>query len=213
MVNETVDPETGELRDTVFSRLLGERVTDIAFHAAREADPDAQLVYNDYMGWDTGQSRHRDGVMRLVDGMVERGVPIDALGVQSHIWASPGERSDGFDPARDARWHDFLTAITRLDLDLAVTEFDVNDTRLAYEIAERDADISALAEHYLSLMLSYPQTRDVLVWGMADPYSWLQNLWPRPDGEAKRPSPYDANFRPKPLRAAIARALQSAPAR
>ena len=213
VVNETIDPETGELRDTVFSRLLGERVMDIAFNAAREADPRAQLVYNDYMGWDNGQDRHRDGVMRLVDGMATRGTPIDALGVQSHIWAAPNERLDGYDPDRDARWRDFLTGITRLDLELAVTEFDVNGTNLPFDIEERDAEIAALAEHYLTVMLSYTQTRDLLVWGMADHYSWLQNLWPRPDGEPKRPSPYDASFRAKPLRAAIANALENAPAR
>ena len=213
VVNETIDPATGELRDTVFSRLLGERVMDIAFHAAREAAPEAQLVYNDYMGWDTGQARHRDGVMRLLDGVVARGVPIDALGVQSHIWASASERLAGYPSDRDARWHDFLTGITRLGLDLAVTEFDVNDTNLPFDIGERDAEIAALAEHYLSLMLSYSQTRDLLVWGMADHYSWLQTLWPRPDEAVKRPAPYDSSFRAKPLRAAIARALQNAPSR
>lgn len=211
VVNETIDPDTGQMRDTVFTRLLGERLLDIAFNAVREADPQAQLVYNDYMGWDDGQERHRDGVYALLQGLTERGAPINALGVQSHIWA--GSSGAPFSMARDETWREFLTAVTALDLDLLVTEFDVNDTNLPYDFASRDQAVAELAEHYLTLMLSYPETKDVLVWGMADRYSWLQTLWPRPDGEPKRPCPYDEAFRPKPLRDAIARALMNAPQR
>jgi endo-1,4-beta-xylanase len=213
VVNETIDPDTGQMRDTLFTRLLGERAIDIAFHAVREADPQAELVYNDYMGWDDGQARHREGVLRLLQTMKERAVPLDALGVQSHIWANPSDSQTGFDPGRDSLWRDFLDDVTGLGLNLLVTEFDVNDTTLAYDIEARDQAIADLTEHYLGLMLAYPQTRDVLVWGMADPYSWLQKLWPRPDGEPKRPTPYDDNFAAKPMRDAIARAFINAPAR
>jgi endo-1,4-beta-xylanase len=48
---------------------------------------------------------------------------------------------------------------------------------------------------------------------MADHYNWLQDFQPRADGLPKRPCPYDADLRPKPLRAAIADALRAAPAR
>lgn len=210
VVNETIDPETGEMRDTIFTRLLGERLLDITHNAVREADPEAQLVYNDYMSWDTGHEAHRDGVLALIQGMRDRGAPIDALGLQSHIWAGSSIESTGFDPTRDETWRDFLSAATSMDVDLLVTEFDVNGTNLPFDIEGRDRAIAELAEHYLSLVLSFEQTRDVLVWGMADPYSWLQNLWPRPDGEAKRPTPYDANFQAKPMRDAIARAFINA---
>jgi endo-1,4-beta-xylanase len=45
---------------------------------------------------------------------------------------------------------------------------------------------------------------------MTDRYSWLQDRTPRADGLPKRPCPYDADFRPKPLREAIAGALRGA---
>ncbi|MCP2678360.1 endo-1,4-beta-xylanase [Maricaulaceae bacterium NA33B04] len=210
VVNETIDPETGQMRDTVLTRLLGERLLDIAHNAVREADPEAQLVYNDYMSWDEGHEAHRDGVLTLIQGMRDRGVPIDALGLQSHIWAGRSIETTGFDTTRDETWRDFLSAVTSMDVDLLVTEFDVNDTNLPFDIEGRDRAIAELAEHYLNLVLSFEQARDVLVWGMADPYSWLQNLWLRPDGEAKRPTPYDADFQAKPLRDAIARAFINA---
>ena len=68
VVNETVDADTGELRETPLSRAMGQSVLDVAFHAAREAAPQAQLVYNDYMSWEAGHEKHRAGVLRLLEG-------------------------------------------------------------------------------------------------------------------------------------------------
>ena len=66
---------------------------------------------------------------------------------------------------------------------------------------------------YLDLMLSYPQLRDVLAWGMTDRFSWLNGFDPRADKSMKRGTPYDVDYRPKPLRAAMAAAFASAAAR
>lgn len=210
VINETIDPSTGRLRETSLTRHLGENIIDIAYHATREADPDGEIVYNDYMSWEAGHETHQEGVLRLLEGMVERGVPIDALGVQSHIGSGNYDTSVGFDTARDDHWRGFLDQVTGLGLDLAITEFDVHDKNLPYDIESRDQAVAELARRYLDLMFSYPQTRDVLVWGLSDRYSWLQNVWPRSDGAAKRPTPYDADFRAKPLRAAIAAAFEAA---
>ena len=68
--------------------------------------------------------------------------------------------------------------------------------------------VYAKANH--DLMLSYPQLRDVLCWGMVDRYSWLEGFDPRADKTPKRGTPYDAKFRPKPLREAIAKAFSQA---
>jgi endo-1,4-beta-xylanase len=52
-----------------------------------------------------------------------------------------------------------------------------------------------------------------LCWGMVDKFSWLQNFSKRADETPQRPTPYDDNYRPKPLRDAIAAAFESAPKR
>jgi endo-1,4-beta-xylanase len=62
-------------------------------------------------------------------------------------------------------------------------------------------------------MLSYPQLGDVLAWGMTDRYSWLDDFDPRADKTLKRGTPYDANFRPKLLRKAMADAFAGASSR
>jgi endo-1,4-beta-xylanase len=209
VVNEAIDPATGGMRDNAFTPYLGERCLDVAFHAARAADPGCQLVYNDYMGWDLGSSRHRDGVIRLLNRLKTRGAPVDALGLQSHLAPPAGDRAG--DPARD--WREFLNEATGMGLGLLITELDVEDRRLPADIALRDAQAGAYAKAYLDLTLSYPQVRDVLCWGMDDRYSWLLRRDPRADGLAKRPCPYDVDLKPKPFRAAIAQAMADAPAR
>ena len=212
VVNETIDPATGQMRQTVFTRWLGDKVIDIAFHAAREAAPGCQLVYNDYMEWEQGNEVHRAGVLRLLERLKRDGVPVDALGLQSHI----GGDSDLTGPAgrpEPAAWRGFLEAATALGLDLLVTELDVNDRSFAADPVRRDAEAAAYARDYLDLTLSFPQVKDVLAWGMTDRFSWLNGRSPRADGLPKRPCPYDADFRPKQLRDAIAAALQGAAAR
>ena len=77
----------------------------------------------------------------------------------------------------------------------------------------RDAQIATAAKEYLDVMLSYKQLDQVLCWGMVDHFSWLQGFSPRADGTPQRPTPYDKNFKAKPLRHAMAAAFASAPAR
>lgn len=213
VINETVDADTGELRETSLSKAMGQNVLDVAFHTARQAAPHAQLVYNDYMSWEAGHEKHRAGVLRLLEGFKTRGVPIDALGVQSHIGSGNFDESVGFDTAQEREWRRFLDEATGMGLDLVITEFDVHDKNLPADIPTRDAAVADLGKRYLDLMLGYEQTKGVMCWGMADGASWLQGNWPRSDGGAKRPTPYDAEYRAKTLRAAIADSFLAAPAR
>jgi endo-1,4-beta-xylanase len=62
-------------------------------------------------------------------------------------------------------------------------------------------------------MFSYPQLRDVLAWGMVDPYSWLQSFAPRGDGQPLRPNPYDGAFQRKALYQGIVDAFSATIAR
>ena len=216
VVNEAVDNRTGEMRETAFSRAMGgpEAVVDLAFRVAREAAPQAQLVYNDYMSWDSWSGPHRAGVLRLLEGFRRRNVPVDALGVQSHIGTGNNEGARGFDGRDEAEWRRFLDSVTAMGYDLLITEFDVHDMDVTGDIQARDRAVADLGGAYLDLMLSYDRMGDILVWGMSDRYSWLQPRGRRADHLPKRPCPYDSEFDPKPLRSAIALSLaQAAPRR
>jgi endo-1,4-beta-xylanase len=217
VVNETVDEVTGEMRQSPFTKFLGDATIDICFDAAHKAAPHAKLVYNDYMGWGPGSTRHRDGVLKLLQRLKANKAPVHLLGVQSHIGPGNNVESQGsntFNAADQTSWKQFLDAVVALDLRLALTEFDVSERGTPSDIVTRDREMADLTRRYLDFMFAYRQTDYLMAWGMMDHYSWLQNFYgTRPDGMLKRPSPYDDNYQPKPMRQAIADAFRNAPMR
>jgi endo-1,4-beta-xylanase len=206
VVNETIEDKTGEVRDTPWTRLLGFDVLRIAYEAAREAAPHAQLVYNDYMSWNPRYTAFRGGVLKLLEKFKASKIPVDALGVQSHIKG---------DDIQHKEWKAFVDEVTGMGYGLLITEFDVNDKYMPADVKQRDAQVAAQARDYLDMMLSYRQINQVLCWGIVDKQSWLRydKDQLRPDGEPQRPNPYDDSYQPKPMREAIAAALAAAPAR
>lgn len=216
VVNEAVQPETGEIRDTVVTKALGHEATlDVMFHTARAEAPHAQLVYNDYMSWERNaeDETHMRGVLKLLEGFRKRGTPVDALGIQSHIRLLKPLSVAEIVRESEGPWRRFLNEVVAMGYKLEITEFDVNDKLAPTDIVIRDRAVADFAKAYLDLMLSYPQLRDILAWGMVDRYSWLNDFDPRTDKTVKRGTPYDAEFRAKPLRQAIAAAfMEAAPA-
>lgn len=208
VVNETVDEKTGEIRQSPFTRALGFDALRIAFEAAREHAPRAQLVYNDYMSWEAGNEAHRAGVLRLLEQFKSKKIPVDALGIQSHLG------NDGqIQQAQRKQWQAFVDAVVGMGYGLLITELDVNDKDLPGDFARRDAHVAAVARDYLDLMLSYKPLDQVLCWGMVDKFSWLQNFSKRADKTPQRSTPYDDSYRAKPLRQALATAFEAAPKR
>jgi endo-1,4-beta-xylanase len=182
------------------------------FHTAREEAPHAQLVYNDYMSWERNaeDETHIRGVLNLLEGFRKRGIPVDALGVQSHIRLLKPLTVAEIVRESEGPWRRFLDQVVGMGYKLLVTEFDVNDRMAPTAAAPRDRMVADYAKAYLDVMLSYPGLGDLLCWGMVDRYSWLNGFDPRGDGTPKRGTPYDFRFRPKPLRQAIAAAFSEA---
>jgi len=210
VVNETID-EDGQMRQTPFTQALGDEAIDFAFHQAQALLPDTELVYNDYMIWNRASGAHRLGVLRLLESFRTRGVPCDALGIQSHLGGLGSAEAIGsaFD---EQAWRAFLDEVTGMGYRLLITELDVNDRSFPSEPSRRDAEIAAYVKAYLDLVLSYEQMGDVIAWGLCDRFSWLSE--PKFGGsEDSRPTPYDRDFKPKPMRDAIAAAFRAAPAR
>lgn len=210
VVNETVDDQNGTLRTSSLSNAFGgtEVMLDYAFHTARKAIPNSELVYNDYMDWEPGQENFRTGVLRMLEGFKKRGVPCDTLGLQSHIGVREGSLK-----GQEKLWRAFLDEVTGMGYKLAITEFDVNDRALPGDIARRDRAVADYARAYLDICFSYKQLTDVLAWGLCDKYSWLSGFMPRGDKQLQRSTPYDTGFKPKPLYTAIEDAFKAAPAR
>jgi endo-1,4-beta-xylanase len=217
VVNEAVDNVTGEMRETPLSKAMGtpDQVLRTAFHAARAALPGTELVYNDYMGWETNSAAHRDGVLRLLERLRQTGAPVNTLGIQAHIGSGNQDSNAGrvFDARDEKSWRKFLEAVTAMGYSLSITEFDVHDATLPGEFDQRDRQVAALGRAFLDLTLSFKQVNVVVCWGLVDSHSWLQGRTPRKDGMPKRPAPYDNHYLSKPLRGAISAALRAAPIR
>ena len=199
------------------SKAIGspDAVLEIAFHAARDNLPETELVYNDYMGWESDDAQHRDGVLRLLERFRKNKVPVNALGIQAHIGSGnqDGNANRTFDTRDEKAWRKFLEEVTGMGYSLLITELDVHDAPLPADFEVRDKAVAALARAFLDLTLSFTQVNAVLCWGLMDTHSWLQWRDPRTDGLPKRPTPYDNHYKPKPLREAIAAAFRAAPPR
>jgi len=212
VVNEAIDHDTNGLMETSMSRAMGsaEAVLDLAFHSARDQLPDADLVYNDYMSWEPPHAAHCADVLRLLEGFRRRNVPVDTLGIQSHIEMFSTDPATGVGPYREREWRQFLDEAVAMGYKLLISEFDVKDKALPGDIVLRDARVADYARRYFDVMLDYAELGDILAWGMVDRFSWLQGFAPRDDGLEVRCCPYDSAYRPKPLREAIAASFAAA---
>jgi len=212
VVNEAIDHDTNGLMETSMSRAMGsvEATLDLAFHTARDQLPTVELVYNDYMSWEPDHAAHCADVLRLLEGFRRRNVPVDTLGIQSHIEMYSIDPATGVGPYREREWRAFLDEAVAMGYKLLISEFDVKDRALPADVATRDAKVADYTRRYFDVMLDYDALGDILAWGMADAFSWLQGFAPRTDGLEVRCCPYDSAYRPKPMREAIAASLAAA---
>ena len=216
VVNEPIYVEHGRddaLRTTVFLDQVGPGYLDLAYRAARAADPEACLVVNEYgLIDDTPEAdRKRDAVLRLLERMKRAGTPVDALGVQAHIDFA----GDAFMPAKFRR---FLAEVAALDLEIQVTELDVTDERAPGAIAVRDRLVADAYTRFLEVALDEPAVKVLVTWGLSDRNSWIvrheyKAEVERKDGLPSRPLPFDAALARKPAWHATAAALRAAPKR
>ena len=202
VVNEAIEVKDGRsdgMRNTVWLRLVGDDYIELAFRTARDADPQALLTYNDYgIEAETPEAeRKRQSVIELLRRMVARRVPLDAVGVQSHI-AALAVPTSGTGAAYGAGLMRFIAAARELGLQVFLTEMDVNDRASPANVAFRDAAVGAAYKQYLDLVLSDPAVRAVLTWGITDRYTWLNHEDSRTDGQPERPLPFDSDYHAKP---------------
>ena len=212
VVNEAVDPRTGTVRTTPLSQAAGgsEVLLDAAFQTASLAAPGIELVYNDYMSWQPESSKHRSGVLRLLEGFRKRGVPVNALGCQSHLYAGSKGMSLGSAVADQRAWRSFLDEVVGMGYRVLVTELDVNDIWLPNDTQLRDTLAAEMVGAYLDIMLSYNQLSTIICWDLVNRYSYLQLENHRPDRRQSRSTPYDNAYRPTAIRGAIAQSLKTA---
>jgi endo-1,4-beta-xylanase len=166
VANEVIDDNTGGLRSSVYSNLLGENFLDIAFKAARAADPNAKLYLNDYNIDYAGPKL--TGFINLVNRLKSRGVPIDGVGTQAHLIAG---NIGGFASATQQ--------LHNLGLDLAITELDIRILKpvTSSGLSQQQTDYNTVTKTCMNL----PRCVGITTWGVSDNHSWVDGTFPSYD--------------------------------
>jgi endo-1,4-beta-xylanase len=200
VVNEAIPNEplsVNDLRASIWSKRLGFDYIAIAFRAARDTDPTAELVINEYDIEFEGPryDARRKAFLTLLRTMRERGVPVSAVGLQGHL--PLGRRID------KAATTKLVRDITALGLPVFVSELDVMDQEGPGEPEFRDMAVAATAYEFLDAVTAGARPSSIITWGISDRHTWVPMWWARADGRANRPLPFDAQMRPKPLKRVI----------
>jgi endo-1,4-beta-xylanase len=195
VVNEAVSIEGTSYRDCPFYKYLGESYIDEAFKYAREVDPDVKLYYNDYN--DEGLNAKSDFVYKLLKGMVERGVPIDGVGMQMHY----GKPNDAFTMA-DLKAN--VQRLVDLGLDVVFSEMDVHMCQ-----GMTATEQTTLYHDIVAACVGEPRCKAVTFWGITDKYSWLNSYSPLGCSGNQKPlgDLWDDNYKKKSAYTGVLNAL------
>ena len=212
VVNEALN-EDGTLRDSPWRRIIGDDYIEHAFRFAHEADPDAELYYNDYS---LENKPKRDGAVRLVRTAQDAGARVTGIGTQGHFhMAEP----------TIAQIDSTIRAFAELgDVMITELEIDVLPSRgsMSADVGRREEggagldpytgglpdDVQqALAHRYAEIFEVFLDHEDVIsrvtFWGVTDGDSW-KNGFPIP-GRTNHPLLFDRAGDPKPAFDAVVR--------
>jgi GH35 family endo-1,4-beta-xylanase len=204
VVNEAVIND-GSMRQTPWLEIIGEEFIEMAFRFAHEADPDAELYYNDYS---LEHAPKRAGVIRLVRDLIEKGVPISGVGSQGHLLLEEPTLEEIEASVVELGSLGIPVMITELDvavLERGFTGADVGARPVATAATNPYADglpaevEARFTERYRDIFDVYARHAELIsrvtFWGVADGDSWLNN-WPI-RGRTDYPLLFDRGHQPK----------------
>ena len=207
VVNEALN-EDGTMRQSPWLKIIGDDYILKAFQFAHEADPQAELYYNDY---NLENEPKRKGAIELIRKLKAAGAPITAVGLQGH------DHMDWPTAEQQAATIEAFAAlgvkvnITELDVDILPrtqrqNSSDVSATAAAtvnsnpYTGGLPDEVQQALAKRYADLFRVFVAHKDsitrITFWGVTDGDSWLNNFPTR--GRTNYPLLFDRQGKPKP---------------
>ena len=204
VVNEAVAEDGEGLRDCLWSRNLGQvDYMRRAFDHAREADPDAVLLINDYNL--ESLPKKRATFLRLVEQLLKAGAPVGGIGSQSHLAADLDPRA----------LEESMRDLGGLGLPIHVSEVDIslNRARGVFggrgELESRQVRLArTLAETFTTL--PDRQRFAFTLWGLRGADSWLRGQKENPSPPWDQPLPFDDTGRPRPMLAALEQGFRGA---
>lgn len=225
VVNEAIEVEggddtTGKWRESRWRQIIGPDYIEKAFQFAHEADPDAELYYNDYDEWKSGK---REYLFELVNNLKSKGIRIDGIGLQGH-WGLNYPTATEIDL--------MFRDLSKLGVKLMITELDINVLPQSGQNFGADVNARAegqpqldpypeglprrverrLARRYAEIFRLFHKHREsldrVTFWGVNDGQSWLNN-WPI-RGRTNYPLLFDRQYESKRAYDAVVRIASDA---
>lgn len=206
VVNEAI-LDDGSLRMTPFLEIIGEDYLELTFRFAHEADPEAELYYNDYS---MASPAKRARVVQLVRDLKAKGIRIDGVGMQGHM---------GMDYPDVGEFEKSIEAYAAEGVKVMITEWDISalpTVRQGAEISDTVAYMQAMNPYpdgmpqeaqeawnervrtFMDLFLKHSdKISRVTTWGVTDRSSWLNN-WPM-RGRTNYPLLFDRDNQLKPV--------------
>lgn len=206
VVNEALN-EDGTLRESGFLKIAGEGYIAKAFEFANEADPEAELYYNDY---NLVEPAKREGAIKIVKSLQEKGIRIDAVGVQAHWELNYPSLEEIEKSILDYANAGVKVMFTELDISVLPSpwrmpsadvsiRFENNETMNPYTDGIPDSINDALAKRYRDIFAIFNKHSDkvsrVTFWGLHDGISWKNGFPIR--GRTDYPLLFDRQLEPK----------------
>ena len=208
VVNEAIE-DNGSYRQSPWYRIIGPEYIELAYRFAHEADPDAELYYNDYS---MSNPAKRKKVCEMITALRQKGVRIDGIGMQSH---------NGLTFPDLEEYERSIDAFAACGVQVMITELDMNvlpnpeafsgaEVSQTFAYSEKmdpyknglPADVEKrINERWLEFFRIYQKHRKqisrVCLWGLSDAQSWM-NDWPIP-GRTAYPLLFDRQNQAKPV--------------
>jgi endo-1,4-beta-xylanase len=207
VVNEAVN-EDGSLRQTKWLSIIGPDYIEKAFEFAREADPGAELYYNDY---NIELKQKRSGAVGVINDLRSNGIKVDGVGIQGHWHLDSPSLAEIGEALTEYGSMGLKIMITEMDIDVLPTPKNISGANVSdnadyqkalnpYVSGLPDSVSKRLADRYADLFLLFMKHKKavtrVTFWGVNDGYSWKNN-WPV-KGRTNYPLLFDRNYNPKP---------------
>jgi endo-1,4-beta-xylanase len=204
VVNEAID-EDGSLRKAPWHDGIGDDYVAKAFEFAHEADPDAELYYNDY---NLEKPAKRAGVIRLVKDLQARGLRIDGIGNQGHWRLDTPTIQEIEQTLADLHGTGLKVMYSELDINLLPNAARGADPAIANPYAnglpdEKQQELARRYAEIFDVLMKRPGwVSRITFWGLSDADSWLNR------GRANYPLLWDRQRQPKPAFNAVVDVLK-----
>jgi len=198
VLNEVIETDKGDengKRQTLWYKICGNEIYEFAFKLMRELSPNSKLYFNDY---NNESGAKMDATIRFLSSMLDKGVPIDGVGLQGHWYYNyPDENilRKAFESYSSLGLEIELT-----EVDISLYEWDEKITNDNYFKTAPEERVILQAERYkeiFSIASEYPAVKCITTWGVADNHTWLDDF-PVP-GRKNWPLLFDEQLNPKPV--------------